>query len=366
MYIKKQYISIAYLLLFALMIIGLGWLFSNILLYFVISLIFSSLLRPVTDYLSDIYFFQVKLPRVLAVLVSFIILFSILTLFVLLFIPLISEQIRILSSLDLEKLLGYFTKTIGSVENFLIRVLHIEKPPGFLSEALQENLFNFFEQLEVSYIINFTIQFSTAFFVAILAVVFITFFLLYERGLLRRSIIQLIPNKYFELTITALHKVEKLLSNYLLGLSLQIFSIFSLTALGLTMSGINYALTIALFAALVNVVPYIGPVIGTVFAVVVGLSTTQLPNIQDAFLLALLKIFVVFIVVHLIDNLISQPLIFSKSVKAHPLEIFVAIFAGAKIAGPLGMIAAIPVYTIIRVSVMEFRKGYKQYHVFKE
>jgi predicted PurR-regulated permease PerM len=271
-----------------------------------------------------------------------------------------------LSSLDLEKLLGYFTKTIGSVENFLIRVLHIEKPPGFLSEALQENLFNFFEQLEVSYIINFTIQFSTAFFVAILAVVFITFFLLYERGLLRRSIIQLIPNKYFELTITALHKVEKLLSNYLLGLSLQIFSIFSLTALGLTMSGINYALTIALFAALVNVVPYIGPVIGTVFAVVVGLSTTQLPNIQDASLLALLKIFVVFIVVHLIDNLISQPLIFSKSVKAHPLEIFVAIFAGAKIAGPLGMIAAIPVYTIIRVSVMEFRKGYKQYHVFKE
>lgn len=366
MQIKKQYISIAYLTLIALIVVGLSWLFSNILLYFVISLIFSSLLRPVTDYLSEIYFMQIKLPRVLAVMISFIILFSILTLFVLLFIPLISEQVRILSSLDLEKLLGYISNMIGSIEAFLIRVLHLEKEPGFLSEALQENLFAFLERLEVSYIINFTIQFSTAFFVAVLAVVFITFFLLYERGLLRRNIIQLIPNKYFELTITALHKVEKLLSNYLLGLSLQIFSIFSLTALGLTMSGINYALTIALFAALVNVVPYIGPVIGAIFAIIVGLSTTQLPNIPDASLFALLKILLVFIIVHLIDNLISQPLIFSKSVKAHPLEIFVAIFAGAKIAGPLGMIAAIPVYTIIRVSVIEFRKGYKQYKVFKE
>ncbi len=366
MHIKKQYISIAYITLIALVVVGLSWLFSTILLYFVISLIFSSLLRPVTDYLSDIYFMQMKLPRVLAVIVSFIILISILTLFVLLFIPLISEQMRILSSLDLEKLMGYLSNTLGSLEAFLIRVLHLEKQPGFLSEALQENLFAFLERLEVSYIINFTIQFSTAFFVAVLAVIFITFFLLYERGLLRRNIIQLIPNKYFELTITALHKVEKLLSNYLLGLSLQIFSIFSLTALGLTMVGINYALTIALFAALVNIVPYIGPVIGTVFAIVIGLSTTQLPDIPDASLFALIKILAVFTVVHLIDNLISQPLIFSKSVKAHPLEIFVAIFAGATIAGPVGMIAAIPVYTIVRVSVMEFRKGYKQYRVFKE
>ena len=366
MHIKKQYISIAYIALIALIVVGLSWLFSTILLYFVSSLIFSSLLRPVTDYLSEIYFMQMKLPRVLAVIVSFIILISILTLFVLLFIPLISEQIRILSSLDLEKLMGYLSNTLGSLEAFLIRVLHLEKEPGFLSEALQENLFAFLERLEVSYIINFTIQFSTAFFVAVLAVIFITFFLLYERGLLRRNIIQLIPNKYFELTITALHKVEKLLSNYLLGLSLQIFSIFSLTALGLTMVGINYALTIALFAALVNVVPYIGPVIGSVFAIVIGLSTTQLPDIPDASLFALIKILAVFTVVHLIDNLISQPLIFSKSVKAHPLEIFVAIFAGATIGGPVGMIAAIPVYTIVRVSVMEFRKGYKQYRVFKE
>jgi predicted PurR-regulated permease PerM len=305
-------------------------------------------------------------PRILAVLVSFSLLVTVLTLFILLFIPLISEQIRILSAVDIELLLDQFTKPITAAENFLINVLHLNKQPGFLTIALRDSLFSFFEELEFGYIINFTIQFSAAFFVSLLAIIFITFFLLYEKGLLRRNIIRLIPNQYFELTITALHKIEKLLSNYLLGLLLQIFSIFSLTALGLTIVGINYALTIAIFAALVNVVPYIGPVIGSIFAVIVGFSTTPLPSGSDASFVLLVKILLVFVVVHLIDNLISQPLIFSKSVKAHPLEIFVAIFAGATLAGPTGMIVAIPVYTVLRVSFMEFRTGYKQYHIFKE
>lgn len=79
----------------------------------------------------------------------------------------------------------------------------------------------------------------------------------------------------------------------------------------------------------------------------------------------LFKILSVFAVVQLSDNLVLQPMIFSKTVKAHPLEIFVVIFAGAKIAGITGMIFAIPVYTIFRVSVMEFFRGYKSYRIFK-
>ncbi len=72
-----------------------------------------------------------------------------------------------------------------------------------------------------------------------------------------------------------------------------------------------------------------------------------------------------FAVIQLTDNLLLQPLIFSKSVKAHPLEIFIIIFAGATVAGIPGMIAAIPVYTVVRVLAMEFYRGYKSYHIFK-
>ncbi len=154
------------------------------------------------------------------------------------------------------------------------------------------------------------------------------------------------------------------MSNYLVGLLFQIFSIFCVAALGLSILGIKYALTIAIFAALANLIPYAGPLLGSAFGIVVGLSSSTLTaNTNETILI--IKIISVFAVVQLVDNLFLQPLIFSKSIKAHPLEIFVAIFAGATIAGVLGMIAAIPVYTIVRVISTELYTGYKQYHVFK-
>jgi predicted PurR-regulated permease PerM len=137
-----------------------------------------------------------------------------------------------------------------------------------------------------------------------------------------------------------------------------------LSALGLSIAGVEYALTIALFAAITNMIPYAGPLLGTVFGIVVGISTGDFSTDSD-YSFFLVKIITVFTAVQITDNLLIQPVIFSKSVKAHPLEIFVIIFAGAKIAGILGMIFAIPVYTIFRVSVLEFYSGYKSYKIFK-
>jgi predicted PurR-regulated permease PerM len=141
-------------------------------------------------------------------------------------------------------------------------------------------------------------------------------------------------------------------------------SIFSLAAIGLTLLNIEYALTIAMFAAVANLIPYAGPMLGAIFGLLVGLSTGDFQGSNEVFFF-IFRILTVFSFVQLTDNILLQPLIFSKSVKAHPLEIFVVIFAGAKIAGILGMIFAIPVYTIFRVSIMEFFKGYREYRIFK-
>jgi predicted PurR-regulated permease PerM len=126
---------------------------------------------------------------------------------------------------------------------------------------------------------------------------------------------------------------------------------------------VEYALTIALFAAIANLIPYAGPILGTLFGIIVGISTGNFSS-DSEYTYFLFKIISVFATVQMTDNVVLQPMIFSKSVKAHPLEIFVVIFAGAKIAGIVGMIFAIPVYTIFRVSVMEFYKGYKSYRIF--
>jgi predicted PurR-regulated permease PerM len=152
------------------------------------------------------------------------------------------------------------------------------------------------------------------------------------------------------------------------------FAIFSVASIGLTLVGVNYALTIAFFAAVANLIPYLGPLLGSLFGIFVAIST-QLGNLtpqENIFLVV--KIAVVFAVVQIMDNLIFQPLIFSKSLRAHPLEIFVVIFAGAALGrlivggllgGVLGMISAIPFYTILRVSGQELYSGYRQYKVFR-
>ncbi len=289
----------------------------------------------------------------------------VLSLFIILFIPLVSEQIQILMRLNYNDLYVNITAPLATLEEFMIRNGFTFGGRGFLVDNLKENIISLFSQVNIRTIINNLVSFTGNFLLGLIAVVFISFFLLYETGIIRKQFIALIPNQYFEVSIAALSKIERLLSNYLLGLLFQMFAIFSIVSFGLSIFGIKYALTIALFAAIANLIPYAGPLLGAIFGIIVGLSTGDFGLHSNLYLVLFIKISTVFAVVQLTDNLILQPLIFSKSVKAHPLEIFVIIFAGANIAGILGMVMAIPVYTVIRVFIKELYSGYKQYHIFR-
>ncbi|WP_323756909.1 AI-2E family transporter [Roseivirga sp.] len=339
--------------------------FSNIFTYLVLSLVLASILRPLVEKISGARFFKLKVPRWLAILVAFATMIVVLTLFVILFIPLIDDQISLLSTMDINSVTESILEPIRSLEEFLLEKRLSNEPPGFLVEGLRDTITEAISKIQVQSILNIILSFLSSFFVGLLALSFITFLLLYEKGLLRNSIIVAIPNKYFEVSIAALDKIEKLLSNYLLGLSFQVLVIFTMASVGLTIMGIKYSLTIALFAALANLIPYAGPLLGSVFGIIVGLSTSSDLVTSNDYIFLIVKVVSVFSVIQLTDNILLQPLIFSKSVKVHPLEIFVIIFAGASIAGIPGMIAAIPAYTIIRVSVVELRRGYKQYSIFR-
>ncbi len=357
--------KIIYIIIGLVAFLLLTWLFSNILLYFVISLIIATLLRPLTEFLNQTQVFSIKLPRFVAVIISFAVLINVFSLFIILFIPLISDQIQVLSSLNYTDLLLKATRPLESFELFLIQNNITLEEPGFIVENLRLNISQLLNRVNIGLIFNNLISFTGSFFIAVMAVLFISFFLLYERGIIRKQFISLIPNQYFELTIAGIYKIEKLLTNYLLGLIFQMLAIFSLASLGLTIFHVNYALTIAIFAAVANLIPYAGPILGATFGIVVGISTGGFDLETREYYILVLKIVAVFGSVQMIDNLFLQPLIFSKSVKAHPLEIFVIIFVGATLAGIVGMIAAIPVYTIIRVSAFELYRGYKAYYIFK-
>ena len=356
---------IIYAAILTILVVFLGWYFANIFLYLIVSIVLATILRPLTNSLSRLHFFGTNLPRFIAIIISFSVVIGFMALFVVLFIPLTSEQVTVLSQINYDSALKAVTGPLSGLETFLINNNLIEGEEGLIMESLKENFLDILGRINFSEILNDVISITGNFFVGMLATSFITFFLLFENGLLRKQIINVIPNQYFELFITALFKIEMLLSNYLLGLLFQMFSIFSIAAIGLSVMGIKYAFTIAIFAAFANLIPYLGPLLGASFGIIVALSISGDAFMSTESIFLVLKILAVFAVVQTTDNIVLQPLIFSKSVKAHPLEIFVIIFAGANIAGIPGMIAAIPAYTILRVSIMEIMGGLRKYQIFK-
>ena len=163
-------------------------------------------------------------------------------------------------------------------------------------------------------------------------------------------LISLAPENYSEKVKHVLVEIQHLLKRYFIGILIEALLVITFLSIGLSIAGINHALLFALFAGIVNMVPYVGPLIGCGFALLIGLTT----NTEMTALSVMMKILVVFPIVNLGDAFLLQPLIYSNSVKAHPLEIFLVILAGATIGGIGGMILAVPAYTVIRVIAKEF------------
>ncbi len=351
--------------------IGIGIIFTifgNLLSYLLISIVISSILRPVTDYFSRWVIFGNHFPRGLAVFLSLIILALFPILFGLLFVPLIAEQINVLGTLNYWHILETLEMPLKNLEKLMIQYFYTDKKEGFLIKELTQAGIQFAQTLRLDVILQDILKITGSILIYLVSILFITFFLLYEKDLLRRTFLSLVPNAYFEVVVTTLYKIEKTLGNYLLGLLLQITLMFMMMAIGLSIVGVKYALTIAVFLAFINLVPYLGTVIGFLFTIFVIISTKQIENFTDLndYGFLLFKLGLVFVPAVAVDNLITQPIIFSKSVKAHPLEIFMSIFAGATIAGGLGMLLAIPTYTVIRITTLEIKKAYFAYQVFRK
>jgi predicted PurR-regulated permease PerM len=190
--------------------------------------------------------------------------------------------------------------------------------------------------------------------ITLFSVTFISFFLLKDSSLLLRVITIISPETKKLKVKNSFEKIVILLSRYFNGLLLQITILFIFYSLILLIFGVKNAVTIALICALLNIIPYLGPLIGGFLITFLTLTSNLGLDIGSSVLLKTLGVFVGFCIGQLIDNFISQPYIFSKSVKSHPLEIFIIIILAGLIAGALGMLIAVPIYTVIKVVLSEF------------
>ncbi len=164
-----------------------------------------------------------------------------------------------------------------------------------------------------------------------------------------KIITSMVPGRYEQQTRQAVDETSRLLIRYFIGILIQVTLITLIVSLSLMLLGVKNALLIGFFAGIMNVIPYIGPLVATAIGVMITLSSHMELSFYDEMIPLIIKVLFVFMITRLIDDIILQPNIFSKSVKAHPLEIFIVVLIGAKVGGILGMVLAIPFYTAFRV-----------------
>ena len=171
----------------------------------------------------------------------------------------------------------------------------------------------------------------------------------------------LVPTRYEEKATHILDKLPKLIKNYLHGIFFEMLSVTTLITIGMLICGQNFGLSllIGMLCGFLNIIPYIGPWIGAA----IGIAFIGAANVNlDFYTYTMPQIYgllITVVVVRLIDDFVFQPFFYSRSVNAHPLEIFVVIIVAGTLYGIVGMMLAIPVYTVLRVVAKEFLSEYK-------
>jgi predicted PurR-regulated permease PerM len=182
-----------------------------------------------------------------------------------------------------------------------------------------------------------------------------------DSNLFDRGVMMIIPENYETKAESALRKIKNLISRYFIGLVFQVIGITTLVTVGLSISGVDFSLAIliGIIAGFLNLIPYIGPWIGAALGIVLVIAGNLGMDFNTELLPLLIFVLLTFVITQMIDVFFFQPLIFSNSVRAHPLEIFLVILIGSSIAGILGMLLAIPTYTVLRVIAKEFFSQFK-------
>lgn len=348
-------------------ILGVGlvvfilWYFKSIVAYILISAVLSLIGRRIVNFLNNIHYKKFRIPNAISALITLILFWTIILMFFRVFIPLVANQASELSNIDAEIVIENLNDPIKKIEAVFVKYNISSNENQSMDQYLTDK---FIEIINVSALSDFFSSIAGVLgniFIAAFSISFITFFFLKDKGLLYDGILLVVPDKYLENIKHILSSIKKLLTRYFTGIVIQVSGIIVLVSVGLTIVGIDFsnALVIGLVVGLMNVIPYVGPIIGAVLGLILGLAT----NLDLSFYSELLPLLgfmaIVFVIVQVIDNILFQPLIYSSSVNAHPLEIFLVIMIAASLFGITGMILAIPAYTILRVVAKEFFNNLK-------
>ena len=312
----------------------------SVLVYIAIAAVISLIGRPIIRVLRK----RLKFRNSPAVAVTIILIFGTIIGIMGMFIPLIAEQGQNLSLLNIDGLRSNIQTLIHQINDYFtaynIDLFETLKDADWNSAVSFNAIPNF---------LNTVLGTLGSLSIGLFSVIFITFFFMKDSALLHRGIMTFVKDENEYNATQTFNKIKDLLSRYFIGLLLQIFVLFILYTIILIIFGIKNALVIAFLCSLLNLIPYVGPLVGAILMLFLSMSSNIGMDFQTIILPTTIKVMVGYLIAQLIDNFVSQPIIFSKSVKSHPLEIFLVIIIAGLLFGVVGMIVAIPGYTALKV-----------------
>lgn len=323
---------------------------QSVLVYIAVAGVISLIGRPIVIFLKS----RLRIPNQTAVIMVLLLVLCVFVMIILVFVPIVIEQSHHLGQIDIDAFKG----DINELNNQINTYLGVENIN--ILESLSES--ELAQSMDVNMIprfLNSVFGILGATLIAVFSIIFISFFLLKDSKLMLNSIL-VFANKgeedKFQRVFT---KIKILLSRYFVGLTMQVTVLFILYLLLLSIFEINNPIAIAFICAILNLVPYLGPIFAGILMALFVISSNLGADFQTIILPKLAFVMMGYAIAQLIDNFISQPLIFGASVRSHPLEIFLIILIAGLLFGIVGMVVAIPVYTALKVVAKESLSEYK-------
>jgi predicted PurR-regulated permease PerM len=345
-----------------LIIIGIAllvyifWYFRGIFVYILAAGVISLVGRPIVDLLNRIKIWKFRFPKALSSLITLLFLYGLLALFFVIFIPLITRQIDALSGFDASSLVQGLREQIDKLDALLRKVYKEMPADKTLYDIAVDTISNVLNPSSITDFAGNIVTVIRKFIVAFVAITFLSFFFLKDEGLFKETVMVMVPDQYEKRIRNVLHSIKQLLIRYFIGIIIQCSIVLINITIGMTIVGLPFqqALVMGLIIGIFNVIPYVGPWLGGSVAVLMGMATAVTTAGYPAIWLLLIYMVIVIAATQAIDNNLIQPMIYSRSVNAHPIEIFLVILAVGSFAGIAGMIVAVPSYTALRVFAREF------------
>ncbi|MBP8942166.1 MAG: AI-2E family transporter [Saprospiraceae bacterium] len=333
--------------------------FSDLVSFILASWLLSMLGQPIMHFLL----YRLKLKKFswgtsISAIITIILYIALIVMIGVLFIPIIIEQGSHLANIDYDKIANSLQVPITYINQKLQNIGLISSEQSVMDQ-LKEIVQKWFKPDRLSNVFGSILKIGSNLTLAIGSIIFITFFFLQESGLFQEYLVAIVPKRHENKILHVLEDSSKLLRRYFGGILIQITFFCLVCYIILNILGVDNALLISFFAGIMNVIPYVGPLIAMGFAAFITITSSVGLDFNQFILPLSIRSIAAIFGTQLIDNWLIQPFLFSKTVKAHPLEIFIVILVSAKIGGITGMVMAIPAYTILRVVAKAFLSEYK-------